>query len=457
VKRARKKVHKSVFSKKRMNDANQRPANQVSSIHDSVKSEKKKSKSKVVKRVLISILLVLVILIGVVSGYFIWAYNRLNNSLIGYEGVTETVPIDKKTGKVTFLLVGIDKVSRSTDTIMVACYDFNNNKVDILSIPRDTRMYIGRRYFKINSAYTSGSKEGINGTIEAVTRLTGIPINRYVEFDTAAFRNTIDALGGVDFYVPRNMNYDDSTPGQDLHIHLKEGMQHLDGNKAEQLVRFRSYPMGDIDRVKVQQDFIKALAEQKLNLTIIDKVPDIFDVIKKDIKTDLDADEVLQYTLSLPDLDSSNITMHSLPGYPNDKDYGGSYWICDMDATKELVETVFGYDASEATIHSKDGKSASKDVKSTPKPTAEPKETEKPEETDEPKTTKSPAPTKSPEATKKPSANETPKPTKTPEETKKPTVEPTKEPVKTPAPTPAPTPTQEPSQTPGGIKRPSAN
>ena len=377
----------------------------------------------------------------------------------GYENDSEMVePIDKETGKVNVLLAGTDYYGACTDTIMVASYDLDNNAINILSIPRDTRMYVGNRYQKINSAYSlskDGNKKGIHGTIEAVTRLTGIPINYYVEFSFETFRNAIDALGGVDFYVPQNMNYND--PFQDLSIHLKEGQQHLDGEKAEQLVRFRRYPMGDIDRVKVQQDFIKAVAEQKLNLGIITKLPELFDVVKKDLKTNFKAGDITKYALSLQDLTGEDVYVYSLPGEVNSEDYGASYWIADMTALSTLIEETFGYDATNITIHSKDGSSKSKDVKIVPSQTPSPKPTEEPEETKKP--------TKSPEGTKKP-VMVTEKPTETKRPTPAPTnattkpsktasPEPEEEPAKTPMPTQEPEKTTEPEQ--DEIKRPGAN
>ena len=272
--------------------------------------------------------------------------------------------IDKQTGKINILVVGLDKDGYRTDTILVATYDMDNDIVNILSIPRDTRMYVGGNYQKINCAYAitkNGKRNGINGTIEAVTRLTAIPINYYVEFTFEAFRDMIDALGGVDYDVPQNMNYDD--PYQDLHIHLTKGYQHLDGDKAEQFVRFRKYPMGDIDRVKAQQNFIKALAEQKLNASIIGKLSDIFKVLQKNIKTNFKPSDVLKYAVNLKDLESSNINTYSLPGIADSESYGASYWIADMAELKTLIEETFGYDASKITIHSADGKSIVKDVK----------------------------------------------------------------------------------------------
>lgn len=384
----------------------------------------------------------------------------------GYENDSEMVePVDKETGKVNVLLAGRDYYGGCTDTIIVASYDLDKNIINVLSIPRDTRMYIGNRYQKINSAYSiskNGTKKGIQGTIEAVTRLTGIPINYYVEFSFEAFRNTINALGGVDFYVPQNMNYDD--PYQNLSIHLKEGQQHLDGDKAEQLVRFRRYPMGDIDRVKVQQDFLKAIADQKLNLSIITKLPDLFDVVKNDVKTNFKSSDITKYALNLQDLTGESVYMYTVPGVANSTDYGASYWIADMTALKALIEETFGYDATNITIHSKDGSSKSKDVKivtessSTPKPTEKPKETDEPEETKKhtasPEETKKPAQaTNKPDATKHPTQTPAEKPTPAP--TKTPETVPSKEPEKTPEPTAKPENTKAPEQ--DVIKRPGAN
>lgn len=386
------------------------------------------------------------------------------------EEVDTVEPVDRETGKINLLIAGLDKSKALTDTIMIASYDLDTDTVNILSVPRDTRMYIGSKYQKINSAYSiskKGKKNGINGTIEAVTRLTGIPINYYVEFTFEAFRETIDALGGVEFDVPQNMNYDD--PAQDLHIHLKKGLQTLDGDKAEQFVRFRRYPMGDIDRVAAQQAFIKALADQKLNAGIITRLPELFKTVQSNLRTNLTLSDITKYVINLSDLSSENVYMHALPGYSNGTDYGSSYWIADMEQLATLIRDTFGYDSSKITIHSADGKSASKDVKkttatkepeknsepsSTPKATATPKASEAPKDADTQKETKAPASaltTSSPKPTKTPvpTVPATASPTKTPA----PTVVPSKKPTETVKPT---TPTDE-KQESSGIKRPAAN
>lgn len=398
---------------------------------------------------LVVILIAFILVMGI-GGLF--------GSVVDDSGIVE--PVDRETGKINMLIVGVDKSESLADTIMVASYNLDTDTVNILSIPRDTRMYVGNRYQKINASRAiskSGQKKGINGTIEAVTRLTGLPINYYVEFTFNAFRETIDALGGVEFDVPQNMNYED--PYQDLYIHLKKGPQVLDGEKAEQFVRFRRYPMGDIDRVAAQQAFFKALVEQKLNVSIIPRLPELYKSLQSNLRTNVKFSDVTKYIKNLSDLTSENVHMYSLPGSANGTDYNSSYWVADMTALADLIQNTFGYDASKITIHSADGSSKSKDVKkASPSPTvsASPKTTQSP-------TAVSPSPTASAKATTKPTKtpSASAKPTKNPQVTATPTPTPTQTPKVAPTKTPEPTvkpsaePTEKPQDT--GIKRPAAN
>lgn len=271
--------------------------------------------------------------------------------LFDKEIIEEIEPVDEVSGKVNALILGVDKEGLRTDTIIVASYDATKGVVNMLSIPRDTRMYIGSRYQKINSAHaitgSNGKIKGPNGTIDAVTRLTGIPINYYVEFSFEAFRDTIDALGGVYFDVPQTMKYKD--PTQDLVINLSPGYQLLDGDKAEQLVRFRQYPQGDIKRVEVQQEFIKALAEQKLNAQIITKLPDIYKALSKNVKTNFNLGDAVKYANSLVNIDLNNIVMHELPGEYSGSEYSASFWLPDIKEIKLLVQNTFGYETKDIT------------------------------------------------------------------------------------------------------------
>lgn len=243
----------------------------------------------------------------------------------------------KQTGKMNILILGVDKDQTRADTIMAVSCNLDENYIRILSVPRDTRVYFGGDHHKINAAYG----RGVQQIKETVTALTGIPFDRYMVFTTDAFRDVIDALGGVWFDVPRDMNYRD--PKQNLTISLKKGYQLLDGDKAEQLVRFRRYPEGDIARIHMQQKFFAALAEQKLNKSIITNLPRLYGALSKNITTDISISDIMKYLPNMSDLSAENVSIHDLPGNYNDTDYGASYWICDKMKTKELVRAEFGY------------------------------------------------------------------------------------------------------------------
>ena len=125
----------------------------------------------------------------------------------------------------------------------------------------------------------------------------------------------LNAIGGVEVDVPQNMNYED--PYQDLYIHLKKGVQLLDGKKAEQLVRFRKYPMGDVARVSVQQIFLKEFAKKILSTeTIKNNMGDIIKTGYDYVKTDVGALDAIKYAQYVNDVDVNNISMEVLPGVP---------------------------------------------------------------------------------------------------------------------------------------------
>lgn len=125
-----------------------------------------------------------------------------------------------------------------TDTIICLGYDPKSQKAFIVSIPRDT--FVGNSLAnakpqdKINCLYSDEEPEKI---LKKVSELTGLNINYYLKIDNKALIKLVDILGGVEFDVPIDMNYDDKS--QNLHIHLKKGVQIIDGKKAEMLLRFR--------------------------------------------------------------------------------------------------------------------------------------------------------------------------------------------------------------------------
>lgn len=210
----------------------------------------------------------------------------------GYDGDMPTVSGERKEGVYTFLLVGTDKGDGNTDTIMVASYDTKNQNVSIMSIPRDTMINASWDIKKINSVYSRYS-DGIGALKKQIRNLIGFTPDFYVKVDLEMFVELVDLVGGVEFYVPQDMNYDDDW--QDLHIHLEEGLQVLDGESAMELVRFRRYAEGDIKRVQVQQDFMKALIKECLSLEHWGKIKAYIDLALDNVQTDLEFGSIVWF------------------------------------------------------------------------------------------------------------------------------------------------------------------
>lgn len=247
--------------------------------------------------------------------------------------IKEDVELVKEPENKNILIVGSDKSGELADVIMLAKINVKEKDVKIISIPRDTRIKVNGEFMKINSTLGLGN---INGTKQAVEYVLKTKIDNYVLFSTDTFRDTIDALGGVDFYVPQDMKYSD--PVQDLKINLKKGYQHLDGDKAEQLVRFRKYTMGDLDRIKVQQDFFKELINQKLNHTLLNNADELIKTILTNINSDLTIKDLFPYIDLLKSINNINVEFYTIPGSP---DYVGdiSYFLIDEEEVSEFMVT----------------------------------------------------------------------------------------------------------------------
>jgi LCP family protein required for cell wall assembly len=228
------------------------------------------------------------------------------------------------------LIVGTDKSEKLADVIIVCRYNPYTNKISLLSIPRDTRVTHKKQNLKINSVY----QYGVGTLIEKVETITNLSIDNNVVFSTDSFKEVIDILGGVDFDVPQNMKYND--PVQDLHINLKKGFQHLDGEQAEQLIRYRQYAAGDLKRIEVQQKFIKALIEQKFTPSLIPKAPALAKELLATLKTDLHLSDISPYISNLSNIENISIETYTLPGIADYID-DVSYYIQDKDETREVV------------------------------------------------------------------------------------------------------------------------
>ncbi len=232
-----------------------------------------------------AIVTVLLLLIEVFAAYIY--VSKLN---IGSGGHIDELDEEVKSHeRKNVLVAGTDKSGLLADVLMIFSFSDEGDPVNVVSIQRDTEVQVGGATWKINSVLQKG-KEAL---VQMVKDVTGIPIHDYIIVNFDAVKDVVDLLGGVDFEVPQNMDYED--PAQDLYIHLKKGYQHLDGENALKLLRFRSYPMADIQRTQVQRDFIQAMFEQKAKIENISKVEGIFNAISKNITSSLKINEVLDY------------------------------------------------------------------------------------------------------------------------------------------------------------------
>ena len=248
----------------------------------------------------------------------------------------------KKTEKINILLLGLDEYGYRSDVILLFNYSPKNSSLNILSLERDARVNFNKKYMKLNAVYAAG---GINALQKQVKEITGLEVDNYAIVNFKSFRKIIDTLDGVMFDVPFNMRYDD--PTQNLHINLKKGKQLLDGKKAEQLVRYRKgnkkgagYSDGDVGRIKMQQDFMKALVEQKANMKYISKADDIYKIVKEEIETDITLDLATSYLYSAAKISGDKINAFIVPGesvYINDI----WYFIIDKEKTRQIVRDNF--------------------------------------------------------------------------------------------------------------------
>jgi len=246
--------------------------------------------------------------------------------------------------KINVLIVGVDKSKYLSDVIMVVRYDEELNKVMAMSIPRDTYVNYNGTTMLINSVYGAGKRSGgegggINAVSKKVTELTGLKINYYVQFEVGTFAKLVDELGGVEFNVPQNMDYED--PEQDLYIHVKKGHQILNGKDAESMVRFRGYPQADLKRVEVQQDLFKAIIQQKLSAEYITKIPSVYGAVRNDIKCNMELGDMLKYGKSMLGLDTKNgIYTCTMPTYSA----MDAHLLPDRNETDKVMELYFHTD-----------------------------------------------------------------------------------------------------------------
>ncbi len=245
------------------------------------------------------------------------------------------VKLERKDRYYTFLLAAQDQSSGNADTIMLMSYDIKEKTIGIVSVPRDT--LVGGKYVKINSYYHDGPE----ALRDKLSYVFGIPIDYYITVDTTGFCKLVDKVGGIDFYIPCKMDYDD--PLQDLHIHFTKGTRHLNGADALKVVRFRKNNDGsgysDVGRTETQQKLLIALAKKVLSWSGMKKFNEFIEIFGKYVKTDLSGTDLTYFAGQAVYLDlSKDVTSRTLPG-DGSVTYKGTRWCYQLEE-KETLEII---------------------------------------------------------------------------------------------------------------------
>ena len=300
------------------------------------------------------LLIIVVVLSALIASLFwgsVWVYKNIINPptrvVVEMEPTdgqaTSNKVVDEELGeRINILLLGVDDGDsdaeadepKRTDAILVLSVDPENEKVSVLSIPRDTKVVLPghRDPSKINAAFAYG---GAVMTKQTVQSLLQIPVHYYALANWRGFIEVVDLIGGVQLYVEKDMKYHD--PYADLYIDIKQGYQHMNGETAGKYVRFRSDELGDIGRVQRQQKFLKAAAAQLFSFGNITKIGQIMDTIEKYIDTDLNTVTMIKAANSFKIFGEDKIKTCVLYGQ-FDEDDGISYWATNRDYVNKALD-----------------------------------------------------------------------------------------------------------------------
>jgi len=246
---------------------------------------------------------------------------------------------------VNILVLGNDN-STNTDTVILVNYEPISAQLNLLSIPRDTKVTLKDSPTKISRLYGQGGPELV---VEKVKELLKVDINYYVCFDMENVKRFVDLLGGVEFEVESDMKYDD--PLQDLHINFKKGKYHLSGDEVVQFLRYRmsndhimkdavSYDGSDFRRIESQQRMLRELISQKIDIKYISKINEIVNMAIEGVETDIKVNELLNIFKNISKLNPGDVNMFILP-FKNEEADGEFYVLMNEEEAKEIIYAYF--------------------------------------------------------------------------------------------------------------------
>lgn len=314
---------------------------------EQIQQQHQKKKKRKKRNFAILIVVVLALLVGELTVLMKrWVSPPDLNSTLSDGNRTDAVVPDnvvegRKPGCYTFLIAGKDKVANLTDTVLVGMLDTKNGALKFISIPRDTAVNVSYSPKKVNQFYAAAEnngRDGVEALLAGVEKILGYRVDSYAIFDVDVFVELVDTMGGVEFDVPIDMDYDD--PWQDLSIHVKKGFQRLNGYDTMGVFRYRkTYVDGDIGRLNVQHDLLKAMTKQLLTLGNIPNIKKLVDIYEKNVITNLSAGNVMFYVQEFLKLEDENITFETIPANYNGSKNGMSYVFIHLDEWLTYVNT----------------------------------------------------------------------------------------------------------------------
>lgn len=303
------------------------------------------------KKIIITLLVIVGLAFTAIVGYAAYLYNEANNLVsdahedIGRENEKSTLrtkDVDPVDDHVSILFIGVDSgeeiennKSRS-DALLLATFNKDSNTVKLLSIPRDSYVYIPEVGYstKINHAHAFG---GARATVETVEEFLNVPVDYYVRVNFNAFVDLVEAIDGIWYNVPYEISEPNSGNKRDS-IHLYPGYQHLNGEETLALARTRKHD-SDLQRGRRQQEILMTIADEVLSTSSLLKLDDVMTAVGKKMSTNLKMPEIRGFFSYALDGDIKVDTLN-LDGIGDYMDDGVWYFQVDEESRQEIQETL---------------------------------------------------------------------------------------------------------------------
>ena len=330
------------------------------------------------RRLLAAFLTLAVLAVGAYAGYRVWAkapeteqggLNDYTTEQPEESGVAAEAPdsaASHRDGVYTFLISGIDVVGYHNDTNLVGMFDTVNGKLNIVSLPRDMLVNVNLNIKKINQPYAAAKNNNQDATaalLDTVSDILGYEVDMYAFVNIEAAAEIVDAIGGVYFDIPYDMDWDAPDQNPPLHIHIKAGPQTLDGENFVNAMRFRmsndgshTYAGGDIQRIEFQHELLMAFAEQALQFGNIANLGEIYSAVMENTETNVSLGNIMFLLEQFLKLDGEDISFHTIPNRMDGMINGLNYvmpliddWIVmlneylnpfDVEITKENLNMI---------------------------------------------------------------------------------------------------------------------